>query len=479
MLLTLGRRTIRCPSRSVPHDGRAATCTFEVRGLCVIIIIPGQDLFFFLLFNSFCPSLRVEERASRYHRSKNPLRGLSPAAMAEAMAFGAAVRWPERRRLRCSSVADQSTEDKRNNKAFKELGFFSFKKKIEDAVTRARLIASEALETEEARRVEQEAVLLRHNLWDDPAKSSESLRLLSRSTRVVKALKELQYKAEEAKLIAELAETDSINHRLFKQAYDASMDVNKFLDQYEMSKFLTGPYDREGAFVTVRAESNDVASQLWTEKLVRMYSRWAQRHGYEARVIESVSSHGTGLCSATIELESEYVYGYLLGERGSHLMVNGPVGGSTLQEGISAVVDVIPLFLESTPDLDVDEADLEISSAPEPAVTVRHLPTGTVVQCSGERSRFANEMKALNRLKAKLLLMSKGEEPQKSDAARRKYVIRPRRLVNDIRTGLQLSALNSVLDGNIEPLIRAHISQRRALLARDVSAAFNLPMPTA
>ena len=151
------------------------------------------------------------------------------------------------------------------------------------------------------------------------------------------------------------------------------------------------------------------------------------------------------------------------------------------------------------PELHLDEAELEISSVQEdrdmgPAIVIRHIPTGTVVQCSGqtfyldvdfdpyinyqdksnificfydagERSQFANKMKALNRLKAKLLVVSKAAEPRSPNSltkseARRKYVIRPHRLVNDVKTGLRLPDLNSVLDGNIEPLIRAHIRSR-------------------
>uniref|UniRef100_A0A1D1Z1R0 Peptide chain release factor 2 n=2 Tax=Anthurium amnicola TaxID=1678845 RepID=A0A1D1Z1R0_9ARAE len=277
---------------------------------------------------------------------------------------------------------------------------------------------------------------------------------------------------------------DIINHSLFKQAYNASMDVSKFLDQYEMSKLLTGPYDEEGACVIIIAEGEDANSQIWAEKLLGMYTRWSEKHGYKGRVIERLSSLGIGFKFATIEFESEYAYGYLSGEAGVHLMIHSSLDGSVVRKTCSAVVDVIPLFLESKADVHMDETDLEISYASshegkqsgyemEPVVSIRHAPTDTFVQGSGERSHFANKMKALNRLKAKLLVLAREQgvldvndikKPGIMNALKqeaRRYVFRPHGLVQDMKTGIQIPNLNSVLHGDIEPLIRAHISMRQ------------------
>ncbi|KAF9595088.1 hypothetical protein IFM89_036977 [Coptis chinensis] len=155
----------------------------------------------------------------------------------------------------------------------------------------------------------------------------------------------------------------------------------------------------------------------------------------------------------------------------------------TLQDRV-AFVDVIPLFLQKDSDLQIDEEDLVISSSlqdddqsvcqSEPAISIRHIPTGISVESSGERSRFANKTKALNRLKAKLLVIAKeqGVSHVKNikinaivDVSRqesRKYIFHPHKLVQDVKTGIQLPDLNSVMDGNIEPLIGAHISSRLA-----------------
>ncbi|KAI3874728.1 hypothetical protein MKX03_023318 [Papaver bracteatum] len=374
--------------------------------------------------------------------------------------------------------ASQSMEDK--NKAYKELGLFSLKKKIDDAVLRAEMLIP-ALEIEEARQIQQEEMLREYDLWDNVAKSNEILNELGDTTRSVDALKDLRYKAEEAKLITQLADMDVINYRLFKQAYSASVDVSKFLDRYEMSKHLSGPYDMEGACVIIRAGSRGVNPEVWVEQLLSMYRKWGAKQGYKGRIVEKYPSKDGGFKLVTLEFESEYAYGYLSGERGVHYMIRGSHNDP---ETNLATVDVIPLFLETTPDLQLDDNDMVFSSLSphgeeqllcrsEPAVSVRHIPTGIEIQSSDERSHFGNKIKALNRLKAKLLVIATEQRVSSlknikresvsdilSQEARR-YVFHPYKLVQDVKTGIQLPDLNSVLDGNIEPLIGANISFRQ------------------
>ncbi|KAA8518077.1 hypothetical protein F0562_015551 [Nyssa sinensis] len=311
--------------------------------------------------------------------------------------------------------------------------------------------------------------------------SNDILVKLADSAKVVDALKDLTYKAEEAKLITQLAEMDAINYGLFKQAYTASVDVSKFLEKYEMSKLLRGPYDVEGACVIIRAGSEGICPEMWAEQLLRMYMKWAKKQGYRGRVVENFPSENGGIKSATIEFESKYVYGYLSGERGVHRMIRGSHNGSVLHETSLAAVDVIPLFLETTPDLLISDKDLMISSPScqkeygriESAVCIQHIPTGLRVQSSGERSTFANKMKALNRLKAKLLIILRDQGISNVRSINgddivdmwhqetRRYLFHADKLVQDVKTGIQLPDLNSVLDGNIEPLLSANINCRQ------------------
>lgn len=375
---------------------------------------------------------------------------------------------------------NQHIDDK--NRFYKELGTFALKRKIEDLVLRAEMLAPTALEFEEARRLKQEEIIREYDLWDDVAKSNEDLVQLAESTKAIDALKDLRYKAEEAKLITELAGMDSINYDFLKQAYAACVNVNKTLDKYEMSKLLREPYDMEGACVTVESGNEGIYSKIWAEQLTRMYIKWAEKQGHNARIVEKQDSESGGIKYAMIELEFKSAYGYLSGERGIHCMSGSSENNFDLSKDGAAAIDVIPLFLESSPDLQIDENDLEIttpSSCEEeqgrtsPSLTIQHVPTGLQVRSTGERSRFANKLKALNRLKAKLLIVmreqgvsnlasiSSSHISSSWNQVTRRYIFHPNKLVEDMKTGIQLADLTAVLNGNIEPFIGAHINSRR------------------
>ncbi|XP_050226582.1 peptide chain release factor PrfB3, chloroplastic [Mercurialis annua] len=372
--------------------------------------------------------------------------------------------------------ASQFMDD--DHKLYKQLGLFSLKKKIEDAVLRAENSARPALDLEEARWIRQEEVMRESDLWDDLVKSSEILGKLAHSAKAVDALKDLKYKAEEAKLISQLADVEGINYSLLKQAYSASLAVNKIWGQYEMVNLLKGPYDTEGASLIIKAGSESLKAEMWAKDLLNMYVKWAKKLGCRSRLVEkhpSISNYD-GIKLATVEFEFECAYGYLSGEKGIHNMINLQ-SGSAYNEVSSACVDVIPLFLGRMYDLKIKDDELIISppllskekTPTKPTVCIQHIPTGITVQSSGERSYLANKIKALNRLKAKLLVIA--EEEKNSDMSKdsdleachkeiRRYISHPYKLVQDVKTGIQLPDLNSILDGNIEALIRAHIKSR-------------------
>ncbi|XP_027367598.1 peptide chain release factor PrfB3, chloroplastic isoform X3 [Abrus precatorius] len=343
------------------------------------------------------------------------------------------------------------------------------------------MFASTALETEQATWIKQEELVRDFDLWDDPAKSNDVLVKLANSAKVVDSLKDLKYKVEEAKLIKQLAEMNAIDYGLYNQAYEASLDASEILDQYEMSKLLKGPFDMAGACLVIKAGHSGIHHKLWAEQLLRMYVRWAKRQGYEGRIVDRCPFKHGGLISATIEFEFECAYGYLSGEKGFHHLIRGSTDECAQLEASSAIVDVIPMFLENACDLEIDSDDLIISSPliqgeqkrqTELTVCIQHRPTGISVQSSGERSHFANKIKALNRLKAKLQVIGREQGVESINSIRkenivnlwqeatRRYVSHPYKLVHDVKTGIEVPDLNYVLDGNIGSLIAAHINTR-------------------
>ncbi|KAG5053647.1 hypothetical protein JHK85_006157 [Glycine max] len=350
-----------------------------------------------------------------------------------------------------------------------------------DAVLRAETFASTALEMEEATWIKQEEMVRDFDMWDDPAKSNDILVKLANSAKVVDSLKDLKYKVEEAKLINQLAEINAIDYGLYKQAYETSLDVSEIVDQYEISKLLKGPFDMAGACLVIKAGPKGIYPKLWAEQILSMYLRWAKRRGYEGRIVDKCPFKNGGINSAIIEFEFECAYGYLSGEKGVHYLIRGSPNESSQLEASSATVDVIPMFLESACDLEIDSEDLIISSPlihgknkrqTDHTVCIQHIPTGISVQSYGERSHFANKMKALNRLKAKLLVTTKEQgvasikSIQKENIVNlwqeeiRRYVSHPHKLVHDVKTGVEVPDLNYVLEGNIGPLIAAHINSR-------------------
>ncbi|KAI5318120.1 hypothetical protein L3X38_037828 [Prunus dulcis] len=406
------------------------------------------------------------------------VRNGSTATTTTAAAALFSSNWKASERKSHQSLHTSFMDDK--NRVYKQLGLFSLRKKIEDTVLRAEMLAPLALKLEEARRNKQEQQIRDYNLWDDTAKSSEILAKLADSAKVVDALKDLTYKAEEAKLITQLAEIDAIHYGLFRQAYVASLDVSKLLDQYEMSKLLKGPYDMEGACLVIKA-GGEGYPEVWVKQLLSMYTKWAKKLGYKGRVIEKRPSTNGGIKSATIEFEFEFAYGYLSGETGVHNIISSQ-NGSALHLASSASVDVFPLFLGKAHDLQIDEEDLVVTlpsmleeeqGQTGPSVSIQHIPTSVTAQSSGERSHFANKIKAINRLKGKLLILAleqgvtKVSDIKKDDIVNlwqketRTYMYHPHKLVKDVKTGIQLPDLMSVLNGNLEPLIVAHINSRQ------------------
>ncbi|CAN6342237.1 unnamed protein product [Urochloa humidicola] len=403
----------------------------------------------------------------------------SPAACARASASG--PRAGARLAVRTAALPADGRGD--GASSYKELGLYSLKKRIEDAVVRVETTASSALEVEEAQRIKQEEVLQKRNLWDNPAKSHETLSALADAIRVVDHLKDLRFKAEEAKLISQLSEMDVINGALFKQAYKSSVDASEYLDRYQMYKLLKGPYDKEGACIIVTAVSDGVASELWATKIFSMYTSWARKQGCKVGLIEKASSKSGHVQSAAMEIESEYMFGILSGEKGMHRMTYSSLENSDTHQALSARVDVIPLFLDRPDNLYLDDNDIEIAPTPSEykkrdsrkcaAVRVLHKPSGVSAESSGERSYFANKLKAMSRLKGKLLIIArelgvsdmtminKQAIEDRCKCETRRYTFGPQKLVHDLNTGIQLSDLDLVLEGDIEPFIRGRIISRQ------------------
>ncbi len=258
------------------------------------------------------------------------------------------------------------------------------------------------------------------------------------------------------------------------------------MDRLELATLLAGEYDRNDAVATLHAGAGGTESQDWAEMLLRMYLRWAERHGFDVELDETLYGEEAGIKSATFIVHGPNAYGLLSAERGVHRLVRiSPFDAAKRRHTSFASLDVIPLLEEAQEaDVEIDEKDLRIdvyrSTGPggqsvnttDSAVRITHLPTGIVVACQNERSQLQNKAVAMRILKARLAELERRKLEQKLENLRgerrgidfgsqiRSYVLAPYRLVKDHRTNVEIGDVDRVLDGDLYELIEAELRRR-------------------
>jgi peptide chain release factor 2 len=320
------------------------------------------------------------------------------------------------------------------------------------------------------------------NLWDDLANAQQVTSRLSFLQGELRKVQTLRGRVDDLSIMFELAE-DEDDADTLSEALTELTSVQKAVEELEVRTLLSGEYDSREALVNIRAEAGGVDAADFAEQLMRMYLRWAERHGYPTEVYDTSYAEEAGIKSATFTVKVPYAYGTLSVEQGTHRLVRiSPFDNQGRRQTSFAGVEVLPV-VEQSDHVDIDEGELRIdvyrASGPggqgvnttDSAVRITHLPTGTVVSCQNERSQIQNKASAMNVLQAKLLELRRQEEKAAMNALKdsgsswgnqmRSYVLHPYQMVKDLRTDFEVGNPQSVLDGDIDGFIEAGIRWRK------------------
>lgn len=318
------------------------------------------------------------------------------------------------------------------------------------------------------------------DFWNDVEHSNEVMKTvknlkdtLDAFTRVsdlyeeLEVLIEMAEEEEDASLVPEIEE----NLALFKESFET----------LRIQTLLSGEFDKDNAIVTLHAGSGGTESCDWTGMLLRMYTRWAEKKGFSTEILDYLEGEEAGVKTVSIQINGENAYGYLKSEKGVHRLVRiSPFNAAGKRQTSFSSCDVMP-DIEEDVSVDIREEDLRIDTyrssgaggqhinKTSSAIRITHLPTGIVVQCQNQRSQHQNKDKAMKMLASKLYVLKQQENQEKMDDIRgdisengfgsqiRSYVMQPYTMVKDRRTGLEVSDVDGVLDGNVEPFMNAYL----------------------
>lgn len=320
---------------------------------------------------------------------------------------------------------------------------------------------------------ELEAQTLKVGFWNNPQESRVSSRQLSDKQKTLKTLEDLEQRINNA---LEISEEASMEEDLKNEIRETS----EVLDKLELKLFLSNPHDESEAILSVHSGTGGVEAMDWASMLVRMYQRYFEKMGWKYEVTDENPGEEAGIKTVSMIVHEPFAFGYLKGEAGTHRLVRqSPFNADKLRQTSFALVETLPVI--GSEEVEINESDVEFEAfrsggaggqnvnKVSTAVRVRHIPTGLTVTAQTERSQLQNRENAMKLLTAKLWALReaqgkqietelKGGKTQASWGTQiRSYVLHPYHMVKDLRTGVETSNTDAVLDGDLTEFIEAEV----------------------
>ena len=318
------------------------------------------------------------------------------------------------------------------------------------------------------------------DFWDDAEKASADMKELKDLKSIVERADALSMAYDDIMTLIEMGNEEA-DESLVPEVENEFVQFQKEFEDLRITTMLTGEHDAENAILTLHAGAGGTESCDWASMLCRMYEKWADKRGFSVEVLDSLDGDEAGLKSVTLEIQGDNAYGYLKSEHGVHRLVRiSPFNAAGKRQTSFVSCDVMPDIKQ---DIDIEIADDDIRidtyrssgaggqhiNKTSSAIRITHFPTGIVVQCQNERSQQRNKDKAMQMLKAKLLILREQENLAKESDIRgevkeigwgsqiRSYVMQPYTMVKDHRTNAETGNVSAVLDGDIDMFMNAYL----------------------
>lgn len=316
--------------------------------------------------------------------------------------------------------------------------------------------------------------------WDSPEQSQETVKLVKNLKDTIAKYEALVLQWDDIDTMIQMAEEEQDSSLILEIDTMIQQYIEEF-DALRIETLLSGEFDSDNAVVTLHAGAGGTESCDWAGMLYRMYTRWADKHGFATEVLDYLDGEEAGIKSVTFQVNGSNAYGYLKSEKGVHRLVRiSPFNAAGKRQTSFASCDVMPDINEDI-DIDIREEDLRIDTyrasgaggqhinKTSSAVRITHIPTGVVVQCQNERSQHSNKDRAMKMLMSKLYLIKQQEHLDRISDIRgeisdngwgnqiRSYVMQPYTMVKDHRTNEETGNINAVLDGAVDSFMNAYL----------------------